>query len=95
MMNHHGIVMEVRLEELRGMQNSSSGRAVALDVQGNQIRVGDLVSVVRPHPCTPVEPRPCTMGERRRCTREGLRQVTVVLTKSRMCGGQRAVTQGV
>ncbi len=43
--NNHGIVREVRPEELRGKRNSSSGRAVALDVQGNQIRVGDSVNV--------------------------------------------------
>lgn len=48
--NNHGIVREVRPEELRGKRNSSSGRAVALDVQGNQIRVGDTVSVAEgPH----------------------------------------------
>lgn len=49
-MNHHGIVREVRPEDLRGKRNASSGRAVALDVQGNQIRVGDNVSVAEgPH----------------------------------------------
>ena len=48
--NNHGIVREVRPEELRGKRNSSSGRAVALDVQGNQIRVGDTVKVAEgPH----------------------------------------------
>ena len=48
--NNHGIVREVRPEELRGKRNSSSKRAVALDVQGNQIRVGDNVSVAEgPH----------------------------------------------
>mmetsp|Transcript_15429 Transcript_15429/g.29098 ORF Transcript_15429/g.29098 Transcript_15429/m.29098 type:complete len:1091 (-) Transcript_15429:67-3339(-) len=48
--NNHGIVREVRPEELRGKRNSSSGRSVALDVQGNQIRVGDTVSVTEgPH----------------------------------------------
>lgn len=48
--NNHGIVREVRPEELRGKRNSSSMRAVALDVQGNQIRVGDTVSVAEgPH----------------------------------------------
>jgi len=48
--NNHGIVREVRPEELRGKRNSTSKRAVALDVQGGQIRVGDNVSVVEgPH----------------------------------------------
>jgi len=48
--NNHGIIREVRPEELRGKRNSSSGRAVALDVQGNQIRVGDTVKVAEgPH----------------------------------------------
>lgn len=48
--NNHGINREVRPEELRGKRNSSSGRAVALDVQGNQIRVGDTVTVAEgPH----------------------------------------------
>jgi transcription elongation factor SPT5 len=48
--NNHGIVREVRPEELRGKRNSTSGRAVALDVQGNQIRVGDTVNVAEgPH----------------------------------------------
>lgn len=44
--NNHGIVREVRPEELRGKRNSTSARAVALDVQGNQIRVGDGVTIV-------------------------------------------------
>ena len=43
--NNHGIVREVRPEEVRGKRNASSGRAVALDAQGNQIRVGDTVNV--------------------------------------------------
>lgn len=43
--NNHGIVREVRPEELRGKRNSTSMRAVALDVQGNQVRVGDSVNV--------------------------------------------------
>mmetsp|Transcript_28879 Transcript_28879/g.43413 ORF Transcript_28879/g.43413 Transcript_28879/m.43413 type:complete len:864 (-) Transcript_28879:999-3590(-) len=48
--NNHGIVREVRPEELRGKRNASSQRAVALDVQGNQIRCGDLVSIAEgPH----------------------------------------------
>jgi len=48
--NNHGIVREVRPEELRGKRNTSSNRAVALDVQGNQIRVGDTVGVAEgPH----------------------------------------------
>ena len=48
--NNHGIIREVRPEELRGKRNSSSGRAVALDVQGNQIRVGGTVKVAEgPH----------------------------------------------
>lgn len=48
--NNHGIVREVRPEELRGKRNSTSNRAVALDVQGNQIRVGDTVNVAEgPH----------------------------------------------
>lgn len=44
--NNHGIIREVRPEELRGKRNSTSARAVALDVQGNQIRVGDGVNIV-------------------------------------------------
>ena len=48
--NNHGIAREVRPEELRGKRNAYSGRAVALDVQGNQIRVGDTVSIAEgPH----------------------------------------------
>lgn len=48
--NNHGIAREVRPEELRGKRNSTSSRAVALDVQGNQIRVGDSVNVAEgPH----------------------------------------------
>ena len=37
---------DVRPEELRGKRNSSSMRAVALDVGGLQIRVGDSVNVI-------------------------------------------------
>lgn len=48
--NNHGIVREVRPEELRGKRNGGSNRAIAVDVQGNQIRVGDQVSVTEgPH----------------------------------------------
>ena len=48
--NNHGIAREVRPEELVGKRNSTSSRAVALDVQGNQIRVGDSVNVAEgPH----------------------------------------------
>jgi transcription elongation factor SPT5 len=48
--NNHGIIREVRPEELRGKRNSTSTRAVALDVQGNQIRGGDSVNVAEgPH----------------------------------------------
>jgi transcription elongation factor SPT5 len=48
--NNHGIVREVRPEELRGKRNQGSNRAIAVDVQGNQIRVGDQVSVTEgPH----------------------------------------------
>ncbi|CAB9498665.1 Putative transcription elongation factor SPT5 homolog [Seminavis robusta] len=48
--NNHGIPREVRPEELRGKRNSTSMRAVALDVQGNQLRVGDTVNVAEgPH----------------------------------------------
>ena len=48
--NNHGIAREVRPEELRGKKNSMSARAVALDVQGNQIRVGDSVNIAEgPH----------------------------------------------
>lgn len=49
-MNNHGIIREVRPEELRGKRNGTSSKAVALDAQGNQIRVGDSVLVVEgPH----------------------------------------------
>merc|ERR1712238_449128 len=48
--NNHGIIREVRPEELRGKRNLSSDRAVALDAQGNQIRCGDTVNVAEgPH----------------------------------------------
>jgi transcription elongation factor SPT5 len=48
--NNHGIVREVRPEELRGKRNSGSSRAVAGDVQANPLRVGDLVNVLEgPH----------------------------------------------
>ena len=48
--NNHGIIREVRPEELRGKRNGASTRALAVDVQGNQIRVGDQVSVTEgPH----------------------------------------------
>ena len=48
--NNHGISRDVRPEELRGKKNAMSKRAVALDVQGNQIRCGDTVSVAEgPH----------------------------------------------
>jgi len=48
--NNHGIVREVRPEELRGKRNAYSNRGVALDVQGNQIKVGDTVNVAEgPH----------------------------------------------
>jgi transcription elongation factor SPT5 len=44
--NNHGIVREVRPEEIRGKRNATSGRAVALDMKGNQIRVGDSVRII-------------------------------------------------
>jgi transcription elongation factor SPT5 len=48
--NNHGIARDVRPEELRGKRNQTSNRAVALDVQGNQIRCGDQVNVAEgPH----------------------------------------------
>jgi transcription elongation factor SPT5 len=48
--NNHGISRDVRPEELRGKRNAMSNRAVALDVQGNQIRSGDQVNVAEgPH----------------------------------------------
>ena len=48
--NGHGISRDVRPEELRGKRNSTSNRAVALDVQGNQMRCGDQVKVAEgPH----------------------------------------------
>lgn len=48
--NNHGIARDVRPEELRGKRNQTSNRAVALDVQGNQIRTGDQVNVAEgPH----------------------------------------------
>jgi transcription elongation factor SPT5 len=48
--NNHGINREARPEELRGKRNQTSNRAVALDVQGNQIRCGDSVNVAEgPH----------------------------------------------
>lgn len=48
--NNHGISRDVRPEELRGKRNSTSNRAVALDVQGNQMRCGDQVNVAEgPH----------------------------------------------
>ena len=48
--NNHGMTREVRPEELRGKQNQRSNRAIAVDVQANQIRVGDQVTVTEgPH----------------------------------------------
>lgn len=48
--NNHGIAREARPEELRGKRNKPSDRAVALDVQANQIRCGDSVTIVEgPH----------------------------------------------
>lgn len=48
--NNHGIARDVRPEELRGKRNQTSNRAVALDVQGNQLRTGDQVNVAEgPH----------------------------------------------
>jgi len=48
--NNHGIVREVRPEELRGKRNSQSNKAIAGDVQTNQLKVGDLVNVLEgPH----------------------------------------------
>lgn len=48
--NNHGITRDVRPEELRGKRNPMSNRAVALDVQGNQMRCGDQVNVAEgPH----------------------------------------------
>ncbi|KAG7350368.1 KOW motif-containing protein [Nitzschia inconspicua] len=48
--NNHGVSRDVRPEELRGKRNTMSNRAVALDVQGNQIRSGDQVNVAEgPH----------------------------------------------
>lgn len=48
--NNHGIAREARPEELRGKRNQTSQRAVALDIQGNQIRSGDQVNVAEgPH----------------------------------------------
>ncbi len=43
--NNHGISREVRPEELRGKRNNFSNRAVAVDMRGNQIRVGDTVKI--------------------------------------------------
>jgi transcription elongation factor SPT5 len=45
-LNNHGVAREVRPEELRGKRNFASAKAVALDVQGHQIRVGDSVNIV-------------------------------------------------
>lgn len=48
--NNHGLNRDVRPEELRGKRNTMSNRAVALDVQGNQMRCGDSVNVAEgPH----------------------------------------------
>jgi transcription elongation factor SPT5 len=48
--NNHCIAREARPEELRGKRNTASMRAVALDVQANQIRQGDSVTIVEgPH----------------------------------------------
>jgi transcription elongation factor SPT5 len=48
--DNYGNVRLVRPEELRGKRNQSSNRAVALDVQGNQIKCNDTVNVVEgPH----------------------------------------------
>ena len=48
--NNHGITHNVCPEEVWGKRNLSSSRAVALDAQGNQIRVGNSMNVVEgPH----------------------------------------------
>jgi len=48
--DNHGIVREVRPEELRGNVNTKSNKAFAGDVQTNQLKVGDLVNVLEgPH----------------------------------------------
>lgn len=44
--NNHSIARDVRPEELRGKLNTGSNRAVALDFQGNQLRVGDSVNIM-------------------------------------------------
>jgi len=48
--NNHGASRDVRPEELRGKKNSTSQRAVALDFEGQQIRVGDSITVVAEGP---------------------------------------------
>jgi transcription elongation factor SPT5 len=44
-LNQHGVVQTLSLQELRGKRNRNSDKAVALDSRTNHIQVGDMVNV--------------------------------------------------
>jgi transcription elongation factor SPT5 len=49
-LNQHGVVQTLSLQELRGKRNRNSDKAVALDSRTNHIQVGDIVNVDKgPH----------------------------------------------
>ena len=95
-LNNHGVTREVRPEELRGKRNFASARAVALDVQGNQIRVGDSVNVVEGQH----KGRSATIKRMRRAqlflysqTRQDNAGIFVVRSRSCVLAGSRSRTQ--
>lgn len=96
--NNHGISRDVRPEELRGKKNSMSQRAVALDVQGNQIRCGDSVNVAEgPH-----KGKTATIKRMSRAqlflysqTRSEHAGIFVVRSKSCILSGSRAQSRGM
>jgi len=96
--NNHGIAREVRPEELRGKKNSMSSRAVALDVQGNQIRERDTVNVAEgPH-----KGKTATIKRMSRAqlflhsqTRSEHAGVFVVRSRSCLLAGSRSQNRGV
>jgi len=95
--NNHGIAREIRPEELRGKRNSQSQRAVALDVQGNQIRCGDSVNVAEgPH-----KGKTATIKRMNRAqlflhsqTRSEHAGIFVVRSRSCMLAGSRSQSRG-
>jgi transcription elongation factor SPT5 len=96
--NNHGISRDIRPEELRGKRNAASNKAVALDVQGNQIRNGDQVTVAEgPH-----KGKTGTIKHLSRSqlflysqTRTDNAGIFVVRSRSCMLAGSRNQTRGV